>query len=115
MQESHGERLASDTGPESCAHSRKGRGEALAGEGAGPVIEPRKHDPVVRRVLQGADAVEASGRPHVRRRQGETPYDPARSETRGTHGHLSRGNREVPRSSAPAQADRIAKSKDVRR
>lgn len=115
MQESYGERLASDTGPESCAQTRKGPGEALTGGSAGPVNEPRKHDPILEWVLQGADAVEASGRPHVSRRQRETGCGPARSKTRRMHGHLSRGNREVPWSSAPAQADRIVKSKDIRR
>ena len=35
MKESHGEGLASHTGPESCADGRKSAGEALTGEHAG--------------------------------------------------------------------------------
>ena len=115
MKESHGEGVASHTGPESCVPLREGRGEALTGGRTGPVIEPRKHDPVLGRALQGADAVEESGRPHGTRRWRQTCADPARSKPRGMYGSLSSGNREVPRSSAPAHADRIAKSKDVRR
>jgi hypothetical protein len=115
MQESYGEGVASHTGPESCGAARKGRGEALTGERAGRAIEPRKHDPVLGRVLQGADAVEVGGRLHGSHRQREMRHAPARSETHGMSGHLSHGNREVPRSSAPVQADRIAKSKDARR
>ena len=115
MQESYGEGVASHTGPESCGAARKGRGEAVTGGRAGRAIEPRKHGPVFGRALQGADAVGTSGRHQGSHREREMRHAPARSETHGMSGHLSHGNREVPRSSAPVQADRIAKSKDVRR
>jgi hypothetical protein len=117
MQESYGEGVASHTDPESCAHSRKGRGEALTGARAGEVIEPRKHVPVRDgRVLRGADAVGACGRPHETHRPREMGLDPARSQNQRMHGHLSRGNREVPCSpTVMGTGGRVGKSKDGRR
>jgi hypothetical protein len=115
MQESYGEGVASHTGPESCVQYRKVRNEALTGVRAGEAIEPRNEDPVERRALQGADALEVGGRPHAASRQRETCSDPARSKTHRTLGNLTHGNWEVPRASAIVVADRIGKSKDVRR
>lgn len=116
MKESYGEGLASHADPESCAQSREGRSEALTGARAGEVIEPRKHDPVNRRVLQGADAVEVSGRRDVARRQRETCHDPARSESQRMYGNLTHGNREVPCSPmAIGATGRVGKSQDGRR
>ena len=63
MKEPDDEGLASHTGPESCAVARKGGGEALTGGRAGRVLSREIH-----LHLQGADAVEKSGRPHRRRR-----------------------------------------------
>jgi hypothetical protein len=116
MQESHGEGLASRTGPESCAPHREVRGEALTGVRAGEVIEPRKHDPVLGRALRGADAVEVSGRPHGTSRQRETRDDPARSASQRMLGNLTHENRESPWSPAGSRpVGRIGKSTDARR
>ncbi|SRR6266498_645493 len=110
MRESHGERLATDTGPESCAGVRKDQGEALTGEWAGRALSRERTQ------LQGADAVDTSGRLHRRRRQRETPRDPARSETPCTLGSTSHENREIPGSpTADGAAGRVGKSKDTRR
>jgi hypothetical protein len=106
MQESYGEGLAAHTGPESCAAVR----EALTGVRAGRVFSRETT------ILRDADAVEASGRPHPRRRYRETPRSPARSETPCMLGHTSRENRESPWSPvADGAAGRIGKSKDARR
>ncbi len=111
MRVSHGEGVAIHTDPESCATVRKGRGEALTGEGTGRVLSREIHAR-----LRGADAVELGGRPHRARRQCETRQDPARSETPSTPRSATHGNRESPRpSAAEGAADRIGKSKDARR
>jgi len=116
MKDSYSEGLASHTGPESCAGVRKDAGEALTGVRAGRVSSREIHAPPQGGLLRGTDAVEISGRQHRRRREGETSWDLARSETPSMYGRTSRGNREIPRSSAAAKcADRIEKSKDIRR
>jgi len=117
MKEPDGEGPATHTGPESCVVTREGEGEALTGVRAGRLWSRENQKPVaLRRALRGADAVAPSGRPHPRRRQRETPRDPARSKTPSMYGHTSYGNREVPRSSAvEGAADRIGKSKDESR
>src|SRR3989449_1053534 len=56
MRVSHGEGVATHTDPESCVTARKGRNEALTGEGAGRVLSRENHEP-----LRGAEAVEGSG------------------------------------------------------
>lgn len=71
MQEPYGERVATDTGPESCAGAREGMGEALDRGTSGLGIEPRKCD-----MVRGADAVIIGGRLHRPRRQGETRVGP---------------------------------------
>jgi hypothetical protein len=110
MKESHGEGVATHTGPKSCAGVREGAREALTGERAGRVFSRES------RSLRDADAVEVSGRPRPGRRYRKTPGSPARSETPGTHRHTSRENRESP---CPPIGDgpvgRVGKSKDVRR
>jgi hypothetical protein len=110
MKESYVEGLATHDGPESCAIARKGVGEALTGVRAGRVLSRE------RPLLRGADVVRRGGRQHPGRREREAFWDPARSETPGTHGNTSHGNREVP---CPPAADgaegRIGKSEDVRR
>ena len=90
MKESYVEGVAAHDGPESCADAREGGGEALTGETAGWVLS--------REILkvQGADAVEKSGRPHGAHRHGEVHAGPARSETPRTLGNLLHGNREIP-------------------
>jgi hypothetical protein len=116
MKESYSEGPASHTGPESCIGARKGAGEALTGVRAGRVLSREIHAPPRGGLLWGADAVEKGGRRNSWRRNGETLRDPARSETPSMYGRTSRGNREIPRSSAAARcADRIGKSKDARR
>jgi len=51
MKVPYGEGVATHTGPESCGCAREGTDEALTGERAGRVIEPRKG------VVQSADVV----------------------------------------------------------
>jgi|ERR1700691_4997805 RNA-directed DNA polymerase len=110
MKESHGEGLATHTGPESCGAAREGGVEALTGERAGRVLSR------VRQFLRDADAVGESGRQHPGRRYGEALRGPARSETPGTYGSISTGNREIPcPPGAGRLAGRVGKSKDVRR
>ena len=89
MKEPHVEGVADHDGPESCADAREGGGEALTGETAGWVLSREMF------ALQGADAVEISGRPHDTHRHGEVRVGPARSETPGTRGHHPHGNREI--------------------
>jgi hypothetical protein len=110
MKESYESGVATHIGPESCGAARKGGVEALTGERAGRVFSR------VRRTLRDADAVRRSGRPHRVHRYREVPLSPARSETPGTYGNTSRGNREIPSPPRVAVAlGRIGKSKDVRR
>ncbi len=110
MKESHGEGVATHTGPESCAGVREGEREALTGERAGRVLSRE------RRLLRDADAVEEGGRPHPGCRHGKTLRSPARSETPCTHRRTSRENRESP---CPPVGDglagRVGKSVDARR
>src|SRR3989441_10280440 len=110
MKESHGEGLATHTGPESCGAARKGDVEALTGERAGRVFSR------VRDLLRDADAVRRSGRPHLERRYREVCQSPARSETPCTYADTSHGNREIPSPPKAAVAlGRVGKSKDERR
>jgi hypothetical protein len=117
MKESYGEGVATHTGSESCVGARKGVDEALTGGSAGQVLSREIHAPWRKlRILQGADAVEISGRRHLPGRYREARWDPARSETLSTYGRTSHGNREIPR--LPDETDsagRAGKSKDVRR
>ena len=87
---SHVEGVAAHDGPESCGVTCEGGGEALTGETAGWVLSREMLK------VQGADAVEKSGRPHDARRHGEARVGPARSETPRTRGHHPHGNREIP-------------------
>lgn len=111
MEESYCEGLASHTGPESCIGARKGSDEALTGVRAGRVLSREIDAPPRGGLLRDADAVNPSGRRNLRYREGEISQGPARSETPNMYGRTSRGNREIPRSSATARcADRIGKS-----
>src|SRR3990172_5905932 len=115
MKESHGEGLATRTGPESCAGAGDRAGEALTGESAGWVSSREIHAPR-KRVLRGADAVEEGGRQNRARRHREVRQDPARSKTPRMHGSTSHGNREIPRPSVVIGAtDRIGTPKGSRR
>ena len=105
MQEPHVEGVADHDGPESCADAREGGGEALTGETAGWVLSREMF------ALQGADAVEISGRPHDTHRHGKVQVGPARSETPGTRGHHPHGNREIhgpPGKSAPGRGGKAS-------
>ena len=90
MEELHAEGLATHGDPESCATSREGRGEALAGARAGRAIEPRNVGD------RGADA--------VGRAEGNTPGGVIASRQGAPRGQRSmacagtfvRENREVP-------------------
>jgi hypothetical protein len=116
MKESYDEGLATHAGPESCAVVREDEGEALTGVRAGRVLSREIHAPPRGGLLRGADALEYSGRPYLRRREGETQRDPARSKTPCMYGRTSFGNREIPLASAIARsAERIGKSQDSRR
>jgi hypothetical protein len=84
------EDLANHDDPESCVGIRKDDGEALTGEHAGRVLSREKF------TVQGADAVEISGRQHGLGRYGEHQSDPAWSETSRTRGSHLQGNREIP-------------------
>jgi len=59
--------------------------------------------------------VSVDGRPHLKPRQGKRLRDLAQSKTSCMHGNISHGSREIPWPSAAYQADRIGKSKDLRR
>ena len=117
MKVSYVEGVANHNGPESCGAAREGDDEALTGERTGRVLSREIHAlPRERQVLRDADAVEWSGRQHWMRRHREAHPDPARSETPSMYGNTLCGNREIPRPSAEESvADRIGKSKDVRR
>lgn len=92
MKESHGEGLATHTGPESCGASREGGDEALTGARAGQDIEPRKFaysgKPTLSCYAEGnnrcTDKARCAGVP-----RGHRPC--ARSE------NTSFGSREIPR------------------
>jgi hypothetical protein len=90
MQESYGADRASHTDPESWAVARKDGSEALTGAWAGGLWS---RDILI---VRGADAVPASGRPHLRPRHGKRSGDLARSQNPGMHSNTSRENREVP-------------------
>jgi len=100
MKESNIEEIANHDGPESCADSRKGGGEALTGVRAGWAIEPRNQR------FEGADVVNRGGRQHRWPRDREQSSDPARSKNLCMYGISMRENREVPRS--PAARDGAA-------
>ena len=111
------EGVANHNGPESCGVTREGGVEALTGGRTGRVLSreiyalPRK-----RQVLRDADAVENARRQYRVHRQRKVYQDPARSETPCMYASTLYGNREIPRlSAAERAADRIGKSKDVRR
>jgi hypothetical protein len=107
MEESYVEGVASHDGPESCGVTRKGGGEALTGETAGWVLSREMLN------VQGADAVEKSGRQHGAHRHGEVHAGPARSETPCTRGHHPHGSREIPGPPGMATPGRSGKATAV--
>jgi len=82
MKVSYGERLATHTGPESCAGAGNRGREALTGGRAGWVLSREIHA-LRKQVLRGADVVEEDGRPHQLRRYGKVQPAPARHLTGG--------------------------------
>ena len=117
MKVSNVESVASYNGLESCGASRKDGVEALTEERAGWVLS-RENMTLLRKqqALQGADALEISGRQHRVYRYRKVHQGPARSKTPSMHGTILRGNREIPRSSVgESPADRIGKPKGIRR
>jgi hypothetical protein len=111
MKESHGEGLATHTGPESCGASREGGVEALTGVRAGQDIEPRKF------AYSGKPTLSCYAEGNNR------CTDKARC-TGGPRGHRPCARSETPRSGAgrshvfPRQNNirgRIGKSKDAGR
>ena len=90
MKELYTEGLASYGGPESCACTREGTGEALTGVRIGRVLSCE-----IRRD-QGADTVAMRGRQHGGMRYGKCLFNPAQSETPGMCGNSMCENREIP-------------------
>jgi hypothetical protein len=117
MKVSYVEGLANHDGPESCGAAREGGVEALIGGRTGRVLSREIHALLRKRqVLRDADALEVVGRQHRVHRHRKVRQDPARSETPCMYASTLSGNREIPRSSAAERAaDRVGKSKDVRR
>jgi hypothetical protein len=114
---SHVEDIASHNGLESCGATRKDGVEALTEERAGWVLS-RENMTLMRKqqALQGADALEISGRQHQAHRQRKACLDLARSKTPCIHGTILCGNREIPRLSvAERAADRVGKPEGIRR
>ena len=110
MEKSHESGIATHIGPESCGAAREGGVEALTGDRAGRVFSRERHS------LRDADAVGVCGRLHLVHRYREVCQSPARSETPGTYGRTSHGNREIPCTPwTEAVRGRIGKSKDTRR
>src|ERR1700730_13252028 len=104
MKESHGEGLATHTGPESCGASRKGGVEALTGVRAGQDIEPRKFAysgmPTLSCYAEGNNRCTDKARcigisrgqrdpVHVRKHLVREPGDPAFTQGRRTPGDAS--------------------------
>jgi len=117
MKVSYVEGLANHNDPESCGAAREGGVEALAGGRTGRVLS-REIYALLReqQVLRDADEVENDGRQYRVHRHREVCLDPARSKTPCMYASTLSGNREIPCPSAEERtADRVGKSKDVRR
>ena len=117
MQASHVEGIANHNGLESCGGVRKDDGKALTEDCTGRVLSREMHAlPRKRQALRDADAVGVGGRQYRVHRHRKVHADPARSQAPSMYGNTLRGNREIPRLSAGERtAERIGKSKDVRR
>jgi hypothetical protein len=117
MKVSYVEGVANHDGPESCGAAREGGVEALTGGRTGRVLSREIHALLRKpQVLRDADAVEICGRQHRVHRHRQAHQNPARSETPCMYASTLCGNREIPRLPAGERtADRVGKSKDVRR
>ena len=117
MKKSHESGVATHIGPESCGAAREGGVEALTRGRIGRVLSREIH--ALRRkppVLRDAEAVGDVRRQHRVHRHRKVYLDPARSKTPCMYASTLCGNREIPRLSAEERtAERIGKSKDVRR
>jgi hypothetical protein len=110
MKESHGEGVATRTGPESCAGTRKGGREALTGERAGRVLSRERETPGRRRCGRKRkatlDALPGQGAARSR-----AVVDPE-----SMHGDTSRENREsLGLPVGDGAAGRVGKCKHTRR
>ena len=117
MKVSYVEGIANHNGLESCGAAREGGVEALTEVHTGRVLSREIYAQLRKQlVLRDADAVEIGGRLERVHRHRKVCLDPARSETPCMHASTLCGNREIPRLSAVERvADRVGKSKDVRR
>ena len=117
MKVSYVEGLANHNGPESCGAAREGGVEGLTGARTGRVLSREIHDLLRKQqVRRDADALEIGARQYRVHRHRKVYQDPARSETPCMYASTLFGNREIPGLSAEERtADRIGKSKDVRR
>ena len=117
MKVSYVEGLENHNGPESCGAAREGGVEALIGGRIGRVLSREIHALLRKQeVLRDADEVGNVGRQNLAHRHRKVFRDPARSETPCMYASTLIGNREIPRLSAEERtADRVGKSKDVRR
>ena len=117
MKESYECEVATHIGPESCGAAREGGVEALTGRRIGRVLSREINALLCKQqVLRDADAVEVVGRQYRVHRHREVCLDPARSKTPCMYASTLCGNREIPCLSAKERtADRVGKSKDVRR
>src|SRR5512135_633099 len=101
MKESHRKDPASHPDPESCVGGRKGAGEALAGAHAGQPSSCEIRYSGVPTPLSEAEGHTEGGV------IGESPEDPAQSETLCMRGNSSHGKREIPR--VPTGASRVGR------
>jgi hypothetical protein len=108
MKESHSEGMANHAGLGSYAGARKSAGGTLIEVRAGRVLS---REIFIENWV--ADVVRIGGRRNREQRSPMLQEKPTRSKTPSMHGNIPEGNWEIPSSSA--QADRIGKSKDIRR
>ena len=90
MKEPYGEGLANHTGPESCAGTREGAGEALTGVHTGQVLSCEINQSGMPTLFTCAEGNTLHGT------ERELCEGPAQSETLCMCGNSSHGNREVP-------------------
>src|SRR5260370_37906031 len=102
MKESYGKGLTNHTDLESCAVGREASLEALTKACTGQPLSRESN------LLQGADTVGGSGRPHRRSRKSEGQPNPARSKTLSMYRNNLRENRERIWSSARGLTDRTS-------
>lgn len=97
MKESYRKGLANHSGPESCGNSREVITEALTGEDAGRVIEPRKQQ------LPDADSVAGVRKATPRGAEMASAQGTGAVEERGMYGNSKRENRESSSVSQPSE------------